>query len=60
MTASEVIEVIKTLPAIEQATVAEYLRRLPEPVGDEISQEMEKMAEETIAQYDGLFKKLAQ
>ena len=60
MTASEVIETIKTLPANEQAEVAEYLRTLPDPVGDEISPEIEKLADETFYQYDGLFKKLAQ
>ena len=60
MTASEVIEQIKTLPAKEQAEVAEYLRTLPDPVGDEVSPEIIKMAEETFDQYDGLFKKLAQ
>ena len=58
MTASEVIEQIKTLPANEQAEVAKYLRTLPDPVGDEVSPEMKKMAEETFDQYDGLFKKL--
>ena len=60
MTASEVIEQIKTLPANEQAKVAKYLRTLPDPVGDEVSPEMKKMTEETFDQYDGLFKKLAQ
>ena len=60
MTASEVIEQIKTLPANEQAEVAEYLRTLPDPVGDEVSPEIKALTEETLNKYDNLFRKLAQ
>jgi hypothetical protein len=60
MTASEIIEQIKTLPPEEREEIIRYLRKLPEPISDEVSPEIKALTQETLEKYDTLFRKLAQ
>lgn len=62
MSAIEVIEQIKRLPAEEQRKVAAYLDeiQLPKKSGTEVSEEFKRVADEVFTTNAELFRKLAQ
>lgn len=60
MTASEVIEQIKSLSPEERAEVEAFVQQLPKSSDGEVSPEMETIIERNFDQYDDLFRKLAQ
>jgi hypothetical protein len=61
MSAQEIIEQIKALPAEEQETVAEFTKSLVRPAARQpkIRPGFEKMAREIFDEYDDLFRELA-
>jgi hypothetical protein len=61
MTASEVIEQIKTLPPEERAEVENYVQSLREQADDDdVSPEVKELTQKNLHKYENLFRKLAQ
>ena len=60
MTASEVIETIKTLPPDERAEVESYVQSHRSDSNDAVSPEVKERTQKNLRKYENLFRKLAQ
>ncbi|MDE2680101.1 MAG: hypothetical protein OSB29_01900 [Verrucomicrobiota bacterium] len=60
MTASEVIEQIKTLPPEERAEVECYIQSHRSDSTEAVSPEVKEFTQRNLHKYDNLFRKLAQ